>query len=526
MVMRYLVIIAAAALLIGGCSAAGPMTPESENPSGWVIEWGTSSEREAHSYFNVTSYAIPAIKVTINSFVPMQSLGLTLSLTNTTSYTPRNLCIAFECPVEDPDGMTDRGSPVPWDYMLFNEGLPLEFGNEYVIDVVLDISETGIGFDYYVMGLFGSDPHNEKFVYENSNDWYSMGNNDIMLGELNGANVDTGLDGKWPMISGNGKYIAAVKDPSGEAYFVIKNTITQQVSEIHITIPGVPGCAAAWGVFSYDGRYFVYAGGAPPYRSYLYLRDMDTGETTLIEGAADGTEICAAFGMDISGDGSMISYAFNDEPTSAYSYANIKTYNVATGEKIQLTDNDNEECDTSLNFRGDRLSYRRGYMILWDDIHGGQAVVNNKMDSFIKFRHGEMPYEKSGRTAQTSYVTVYELRAVDLVTSSDNVIADYVESPPNYIKDARMDWAGNFIVYRDQPDQIYSTYTTVYAAAFDGLEIFQMTNDSSYYKMVPFISGDSLYGGWDVLYGTGVWATDRVSTWKAVDVGMWPDNGV
>ncbi len=523
--MRSLTVLALAALFACGCSASIPSAPEPGAPSGWVIEWGTLSTREADSYLNVTNFAIPAIKVTIKSFVPMQSISLTLSLKNTTGYSPKNFCIAFGCPVENPDGMTDRGSAAPWDYRLFNEGLPIAPGGEYVVDVTLDISGTGIAFDYYVMGLFGPDPLDEEFVYENSNDWYSPGNHDIMLAELNGAAVDTGLDGKWPMISGNGKYIAAVKDPQGEAYFVVKNTFTGATEEIHLTIPGFTGVAVAWGVFSYDGRWFVYEGGKVPYRCYLYLRDMDTGETTIIEGSPDGNEICMAFGMDISGDGSLVSYAYNDDPTSSETYANIRVYDIATGAKTQLSENFNEECDTSLNYRGTRLSYRRGYRIPWDEVHEGDAVMHG-MDRLAAWRHGEMPYERPVRICEVSYVTVYELHAVDLLTGQDNVVADYVESPPNYITDARMDWAGNFIVFCDQHDQIYSTFSTVYAAAFDGSQIYQMTDDTSYYKLLPFISGDSFYGGWDILYGNGIWATDRATGWQAVNVGMWPDNGV
>lgn len=526
MVKQFIAITLFTLVVIAGCSSSMPTSPEADAPSGWVVEYGDASLREANPYIDITTYAMPAIHIKIDAFVPHELLELTLTLTNSTIFTPRNVDIAFSCPMEDPDGMTDRYSEIPWDFRLFNDGDPVLTGVPYEVDIHLDISEGGLTFGYFIMGLFGPDPLDETFVYEDSNNWYDFGNHNIMLGKMNGTATDTGIDGKWPMISGNGRFIAAVVNPGIGSHFVIKDTETEELTEIHIDIPGVDNERAGWGIFDYEGNYFVYMAGQPQYREYLYMRDMNTGETTIIEGSMDGSEICAAFGIDISGDGTMVSYTCNDNPTDMYSYFNIRTYNTVTKEKIQITNNEKEDCDTTINYDGTRMAYRRGYLIPYNEIHGGAAVGGDAM-RYMTIRQGGIPDDYLVRKAATSYITIYELHTVDLITGEDIVVADKVEDPPNFVTDCRMDWAGNWIVYRDQEDQMFSTYTTIYAVSFDGSETYALTDDTTHFKMVPFISGDGLYGGWDVFMGSGgIYATDLDGIFKPIDVGMWPDIGV
>ena len=148
-------------------------------------------------------------------------------------------------------------------------------------------------------------------------------------------------------------------------------------------------------------------------------------------------------------------------------------------------------------------------------------------DYHMKVRAGEVPSSSLERNAAVSYFVVYELRTLDVGTGLDRVVANYVVDPPNYICDARMDWAGNWVIYRDQPDQMYSTFSNVYMVSFDGSQAIQVTNESSKFKYFPFMSGDALYAGWDVFMGPGgIEATDFDSIWKPVSVGMYPDNGV
>ena len=524
MTRRYLALLAILILAACGCSKGVPVAPATDSPSGWVVESGTLSMREANPYLDITEQALPRIRVQVDKYIPMKILELTLTLTNDTAYTPRNLAVAFEVPLAEPDGMTDRGSNIPWNFRLFNGGDKILKGVPYEADVHLDISHSGLGFEFYVIGLIGNDPLNEKFVYEESNDWYDMGNHAIRLGRMNGSYEDTGLTGKFPMISGNGRYVAVVKLPAATAYFVIKDTWTGDTTEIHCSIPGCSSCRVGWGVFDYEGKYFVYMAGQKQYREYLWLRNMETGSTELIEGAFDGSQICAAFGVDISGDGTMVSYNYDDNPISMYSFFQIRTYDILTGEKKQWTNGDNENCDTSINYNGTRVSYRCGYFV--PPIKGGDAAMPS-MDYHTSLRQGEIPFSSLVRHGDVSIYVVYELRSIDLITGEDRLLVEKVVDPPNYVCDARMDWAGNWIIYRDQPHQWMSTYTTVYAIRFDGSEKIQLTNDTTHYKMVPFMSGDFFYAGWDIYMGEGgIWASDFDDSWEAINVGMWPDNGV
>ncbi len=527
MLRRWLAVLSILILAACGCSKAAMIDPGStDDTSGWVIEKGEVSVREANPYLDVTSTALPRIQVQVDKYIPNKVLELTLTLVNNTAYVPRNVALAFDVPLENPDGMTDKGSDIPWNFRMINGGDPINPGGQSVVDVHLDISTSGLSFKYYVMALIGEDPLNEKFVYEENNDWYDFASeHPIRLASMNGESEAVGINGRFPMMSGNGRYIAAVKLPQDSAWFRIKDTWTGEITDIHCEIPGCPGCGCrvGWGVFDYEGKYFVYMAGQKQLREYLWLRNMETGETTLIEGSMDGSEIVAAFAVDISGDGTMVSYCCDDDPINMYSYFDLCTYNIVTGEKIQWANTDNEDCDTSINWDGTRLSYRRGYFV--PDIKGGSASFG--MDYHTAVRNGEIPFSSLSRNANVSIYCVYELRCLDLTTGEDRVLAEKQDDPPNYICDARMDWAGNWIIYKDQPDQFYSTFSNIYMAAFDGSGIIPVTSGSSEFKYFPFMSGDALYAGWDIFMGSGgIYATDFGAKWKAINVGMYPDNGV
>ena len=476
--MKQTYVLLIAILLIAGCANAVTA------PENIEIEF-----RYCEAYVDVTGPALPLIHYTVMGFGDGK-VTLELTLSNQTQFRPRNFQLIWNGDVENEDGMTRRGFGTWHDYTLFNDGYAVGPGS-YIEYVTVEFPVTPV----YVWGLFGPDPRDGKFICEDSNNYYDYyGNHGVAIYEFNGHATDTGLRGRFPVMSYGAEWIACITNPYSGGYARLKNMSTGEVIDIQPPQIGGTDMEMYELELSIDGRYLAFKSGVPQTQDYLYLYDIGAGTITMVEASTDGSLMCAAMFPHFSGDGRYLFYSYNDNPVWLTTPWNVRRYDIASKQIAEITD----YPETEFPDRPAKISVE-------DVNYDGSEVL---------YRYG---------TTENG-ITAYDIHLLKPETGEDIILVD--TGGEEYIEWATMGLGGHEVYYNYSPTQEFRIERDVYKVDKLTLEtslVLATVNE----ECTLFYDEQNRILGMDYVWGSpGIWGWSFADKdlWQVTGTGMFPRN--
>lgn len=165
-------------------------------------------------------------------------------------------------------------------------------------------------------------------------------NNDGQVGDNSSWPVNISNDGRYVLFASRATNMGSARTNT-ESYYV-HDRETNQTQLVNVSSDGTEqnGTNGPWTVMSGDGRHVLFTStatnldpAAPPNNSNAYLRNLDTGVTSIVSVLPDGMFATNAQIGSISDDGQVIAFS---APSGIESYSNSYIRDLTANQTIQV----------------------------------------------------------------------------------------------------------------------------------------------------------------------------------------------